>query len=216
MRKCQQGVVYLSLMFSILLIGVGLATLGELWATERQREKEQELLQIGDEFRRALQSYTNTAGQAGAYPTSLDHLVKDPRFPGVRRHLRRIYVDPITGKAEWGSILAPDGKGIMGVHSLSNARPLKTAGFPTRYAGFKNKQAYSDWKFVYNPSMPGMASVVEDPNAPGGNLGGPLPGGPPPAAEPPPTTGPSLAPPGPSSLAPPPPAPPPPPQPTGN
>jgi len=45
-----------------------------------------------------------------------------------RRHLRRLYPDPITNSAERGLVKAPDG-GVMGVYSLSEQPVLKTGNF---------------------------------------------------------------------------------------
>lgn len=42
--------------------------------------------------------------------------------------LRKIYRDPMTGKSDWGLVMAPQG-GIMGVHSLSTARAIKHENF---------------------------------------------------------------------------------------
>jgi len=83
---------------------------------------------------------------------SFEDLVLDPRAPDVRRHLRRIYVDPITGKDGWGIVRAPDG-GIMGVHSLSDATPLKSASFAPADRSFEGMTRYSAWQFVYREGV---------------------------------------------------------------
>jgi hypothetical protein len=76
-------------------------------------------------------------------------------FPGARRYLRKIFVDPITGKAEWGIVWLNKGKGIdgaggsgvAGVYSLSASKPLKQANFNTRFQDLENREHLSDWKF---------------------------------------------------------------------
>lgn len=55
-------------------------------------------------------------------------MLLDKRYPTPRRHLRRLFVDPITGKTDWGLVNAPEG-GIMGVYSLSEREPMKRANF---------------------------------------------------------------------------------------
>jgi hypothetical protein len=49
-----------------------------------------------------LQSYAAVApaGQP-PLPPIMPNVLKDPCAPGVRRHLRKIFVDPLTGKAQW-------------------------------------------------------------------------------------------------------------------
>jgi hypothetical protein len=99
----------------------------------------------------------------------------------VRRHLRKIFVDPLTGKAEWGIVWANPGdrRGVLAVYSLSKAKPLKVANFDKRFSGFENKQHVSDWKFAATgqalmqgqvlaqgkPQMPGQPSLFQDPPA---------------------------------------------------
>lgn len=150
-RNTQNGFTYLALLFAVALAGIALAATGTIWSTERQRERELELLFVGKQFRQAIQFYyENSPGRVKQYPRSLDDLLLDNRYLGVERRLRQIYVDPVTGEKEWGLDAAPEG-GIMGVHSLSNEAPIKTTGFAVRDADFEGKEKYSDWRFVYRP-----------------------------------------------------------------
>ena len=143
------GFTYLSILFAVAIMGTGLALIGEVWHTAAAREREAELLNIGGEYRKAIERYYLSGPRQ--YPRTLADLLKDPRQPGTVRHLRRLYPDPVTGGAEWGVIKAPDG-GVAGVFSLSEASPLKVSGFAVRNAEFEGKQKYSDWKFVYSPA----------------------------------------------------------------
>jgi len=153
-RRNQQGFTYLALLFVIALCGVALAAIGIVWSTERQREREQELLFVGDQFRTAIASYyLRSPGLVKRYPAKLDDLLKDSRFLGVKRHLRQIYTDPMTVSAEWGLVTAPEG-GIMGVFSTSTKQPIKQARFPDRFADFEGKATYAGWRFVYRPEAP--------------------------------------------------------------
>jgi len=68
----------------------------------------------------------------------------------MQRYLRKVHADPMTGKSQWGTIAAPGG-GIMGVHSLSDQRPIKSANFDVTDQGFAGGSAISDWKFLYEP-----------------------------------------------------------------
>jgi type II secretory pathway pseudopilin PulG len=150
-RACE-GFTYVWLLVAIAIMAAGLAAIGEVAATAAKREKEAELLFVGDQFARAIAEYAaNSRGEA-QYPQSLDELVADKRYPNVRRYLRRVYADPLTGRADWGLIRGPGG-GIVGVHSQSLERPLKTANFPAGYASFTGAATYTAWRFT--PSLPG-------------------------------------------------------------
>jgi type II secretory pathway pseudopilin PulG len=147
----QQGFTYLALMIIVAVMGAGLAAIGELYSHAAQREKERELLFVGHQFRQAIAGYYEKSPGAKAYPRSLDDLLEDKRFPMPQRHLRRLYPDPMTGKADWGLLEMPGGAGIMGVHSLSEERPLKSAGFAAADQGFEDAETYAKWTFIYSP-----------------------------------------------------------------
>lgn len=155
----QRGFTYLAVLFMVALMGLALTGIGTVWHTAAQREKERELLYVGKQFRRAIESYYESSpGALKKYPSSLDELLKDSRFPNIRRHLRRIYRDPVGGGKEWGIIRAPQG-GIMGVHSLSTEAPLKKARFREADRGLSDKARYADWQFVYLPSQPNPSAT---------------------------------------------------------
>lgn len=144
------GFTYMTVLFIVAMMGAGLALAGDVWHTSVRREKEAELLFIGEQYRLAIERYY-LSGPQRQYPRALADLLKDPRRPGAERYLRKLYPDPITGKDEWGIVKAPDG-GILGVHSLSDAPPLKVANFRVREAAFEGKSKYSDWKFAFAPA----------------------------------------------------------------
>jgi len=145
------GFTYIGVMVLVALMGIALAAAGQVWHTFQQREKEQELLFIGHQFQRALKRYADhTPGQARRAPLHLEELLQDPRHPGVQRYLRKIYLDPMTGSAEWGLISGPNGE-IYGVHSLSDDEPLKKSHFGLADKHFEGKMKYSDWVFIHAP-----------------------------------------------------------------
>jgi type II secretory pathway pseudopilin PulG len=169
----ERGFTYIGVLFIILIVGAGLASVGTVWHTEVQREKERELLFVGGQFRSAIAQYHGSSPGAGRYPMRLEDLLQDERYPNVRRYLRRIYRDPMTGKNEWGLVKAPDG-GIVGVHSLAEGRPLKNAGFSEADAAFVAVETYAEWKFV---AVPPAAQTPAAPGAaPGIPTGGAEPG----------------------------------------
>lgn len=151
MRR-ESGFTYLMVLFAVAIMGAGLALTGEVWRTTALRDKEAELLFIGNQYRKAIERYY-LAGR-GQYPRTIEDLLKDPRQPGIVRHLRRLYPDPLGSGGKWGLINAPQG-GIMGVHSLSESKPIKNAGFRPLDADFERAAMYSDWKFVFVPAQGG-------------------------------------------------------------
>lgn len=154
MKRRARGFTYLGALFAVALLAGGLALTGELWQTSAQREKEAELLFVGNQYRRAIGLYYEaTPGGVKRYPRALEDLLKDPRQPATQRYLRRLYPDPVAGSNEWGLIKAPDG-GILGVHSLAQTLPRKSAGFRVRDAGFERAKTYADWKFLHAPAQP--------------------------------------------------------------
>jgi type II secretory pathway pseudopilin PulG len=144
-----RGFTYMTVLFIAAMLGAGLALSGEVWHTSAMREKEAELLHVGHHYRKAIERYY-LSGPQRQYPRSLDDLIKDPRQPGTVRYLRKHYPDPLTGK-DWGLVKAPDG-GILGVHSASEDKPFKTAGFKLRDRTFEGVQKYSEWKFIFQPA----------------------------------------------------------------
>ena len=142
------GFTYIGVLVLVAMMGVALALASELWHTAQKREKEQELLFIGNQFRRAIAMYN---ANGGGSLQQLEDLLRDPRVPGVRRYLRRIYRDPMTGGSEWG-LLKSGGNVITGVYSLSDEAPLKQTGFSAADRDFEGKAKYSEWVFAPRPA----------------------------------------------------------------
>lgn len=131
-------------------MGIVLGSIGQVWSTALQREKEKELLFIGHQFRKAIgQYYQKSPGTDKKYPSALNDLLKDERQAATLRHLRKIYRDPMTGKAEWALVIVNGG--ITGVYSKSLEPPLKNSNFMLADKKFEEGENYGDWKFVYTP-----------------------------------------------------------------
>jgi type II secretory pathway pseudopilin PulG len=154
------GFTYLFMLFTLAILSIATLALGSLQHLARTRAEEAELLRIGGEFRQALSRYRD-AHPSHAYPVSLDELLLDERSGVLRRHLRRIYVDPITRTAEWG-LVVEQGR-IVGVHSLSERAPLKVAGFEPEDREFTDAARYADWVFRAAP----LAEPMQRPVPPG-------------------------------------------------
>ena len=149
MIKNQGGFSYIWTLLLIAGLSVSTALSVEIAATAARRDKEKELLAIGRQFQTALARYQALTPGKPEYPESLEQLLRDDRLPGIRRHLRKIFIDPMTSKAEWGLIHI--GGRIVGIHSLSEQTPIKQDGFETDFASFRGKQHYTEWIFTYPP-----------------------------------------------------------------
>ena len=147
----QSGFTYIGALFIVLLISLNLSLASVLYSFNLQREKEQQLIFIGNQFQQAIANYYfKSPGVVKRYPQNLNDLMTDNRFVNTQRHLRKIYKDPMTGKTDWGLVKSHDG-GIMGVYSLSEQKVLKSSNFGEKNRALENKTIYSDWKFIYEP-----------------------------------------------------------------
>lgn len=146
-RAQQQGLVLLAILLFILISTLAAGSMVQLYQTQTRREKEEQLLFVGDQYRRAINSYYSTfpPGAARTLPGSLDVLLNDVRFPTPIQHLRQAYPDPMTGNVDW--ILVTEGGRIVGIHSRSPLAPFKVRDFPGIYKTFEDKPSYADWVF---------------------------------------------------------------------
>lgn len=149
--RSSSGFTYLGLLLVIAIISLTAATSVQLGAIVQRRQAEDELLFIGLQYKRAIRSYFESSppGAPSAAPPRLEDLLRDPRFPNPKRHIRRLYPDPLTGRNDWALIHTLDGQGILGVHSRSREKPIRIDHFPDEFFHFKGKKRYADWVFVY-------------------------------------------------------------------
>ena len=145
-----RGAVLIGLLMLVALTGLAFSQFSQSWADQRRRDKEDELLFVGRQFRQALQSYYDgSPGPGKHFPATLEELVSDPRFPRPVRHLRRMYADPIDPGSAWGLIRI--GPQIIGVYSQAAGEPVKRADFDADFAAFNGAASYDQWKFSYTP-----------------------------------------------------------------
>lgn len=185
------GFTYIATLVTVVVMGIMLAKGAEVWKTKMQRERETELLfrgiQIRDAMRRWYGLSTNTYGvvtQPGSTTVGkgvttippnaprlneLKDLLKAPSTAAKQRYLRKLYLDPITGK-DFDVIKGADGR-IIGVKSPSEKAPIKKGNFPAELfqEDFVDKKKYNEWQFICtNYPKPGSKS--------GGSTGNKLPG----------------------------------------
>ena len=113
-KPSEEGFTLLAVMFLIALMTIWLAVALPQISKQIQRDREVETIHRGKQYIRAIKLYYK---QFGAYPTSVDALVKPTNNI---RFLRKKYTDPITGKDDWKPILvgqnkAPTMMGFFGV-----------------------------------------------------------------------------------------------------
>lgn len=147
----QTGFTYLTILFFIAIASIVLAQIGIDWSQAGQREKEKQLLYVGNQYRQAIMLYyEHSPGAIKRYPAKLEDLLSDSRYNPVQHYLRTLYCDPVTNQKQWNLIVAPEG-GIMGVSSLSSRQPIKTTNFAYADRAFERAGSYANWTFTYVP-----------------------------------------------------------------
>jgi type II secretory pathway pseudopilin PulG len=157
----QKGHTYLGLLFIVCLLGLSLTGAALVTKLQLQREKERELLFVGIQYMDAIANYYNSApGGSKKYPRSIEDLLEDERHLYTKRHLRKFWLDPMTGRRDWNFILTREG-GIAGVSSRSISQPLKQTGFGRLESFLEKKSSYMEWRFVYIAALEGSVSGIE-------------------------------------------------------
>jgi type II secretory pathway pseudopilin PulG len=111
------GFTYLGVLIVVALLGIGLLAASEVWVVSAHRQKVEEVEWIGAQFRQAIGSYYEASpGPLKTYPSNLQELIEDRRYVTVRRHLRTIYANPFSGKADWELVKAADGR-VRGIRT---------------------------------------------------------------------------------------------------
>lgn len=174
MIRNASGFTYTALLVGIVIIGITMSAAGRYWQHMMQREKEEELLFRGMQYRQAIERYY-FAKAPNLYPAEIEQLVKDDRFPQAKRHLRHEYKDPITGENFEVFRDLTKGNRITGVFSKSTKEPLKKDLFPEELGDFVGKTTYSEWKFLFTPTAAPPGAGLPGQPVPGQ----PLPGRPP-------------------------------------
>ncbi len=145
----QRGAILLLLMVMVVVMGLAAGMAGESWRSTMQRAREDELLWRGEQYQKAIASYHSVRQGSPTFPAKLEDLVRDPRFPHVVRHLRKLYNDPMTG--EDLKLVTGPGERIIGVRSSSDLEPFRKDGFPKSLDKLRGKEAYNEWEFVFEP-----------------------------------------------------------------
>lgn len=146
MRREERGFTYLEMIATAAILLILASAILPTQKVVKRREKELELRAVLREMRRAIDDYKKAvdAGAIGGtdvkvgsegYPEDLDTLVKGVNRVGTLgrklKFMRRVPIDPMTGKAEWGKRCYQDdadeswcGENVWDVYSLSEAKAL--------------------------------------------------------------------------------------------
>lgn len=155
-KQRQHGSVFMSMLVTVAVVAVMLMEVGTLWSSVLQRERELELLARGNEIRRAIGLYYR---EGNMFPKSLEDLVLDRRQPTIKRYLRKVYTDPMTGTTDWGVVEGP-GETIMGVFSNAKGTPFKQGNFIAANQRFTGQGSYQGWVFLYGSVQSNPATRV--------------------------------------------------------
>jgi len=93
-KDSEQGFLLLAMVLMVSLVLIALAVAAPVIARDLRRDKEVESMHREQEYVRALRLYYR---KFKTYPPSMDALEKSNNV----RYLRKQYVDPLTGKADW-------------------------------------------------------------------------------------------------------------------
>jgi type II secretory pathway pseudopilin PulG len=126
-RDKESGFALLLVFLMAAVIAISLYSEIPRVAFQSQRQKEQLLVERGEQYKRAVEVFFQATN--GQFPRSMDDLEKYQN----RRFLRHKYVDPMTGKQEWRIIHVGPG-GIPTDSALSKqAKKDETSGNVSNY-----------------------------------------------------------------------------------
>ena len=150
-QEGQRGAILLLMLVMVSILGLAASMAGQTWSNTMQKAREAELLWRGQQYQQAIASYYDVKhGSQQMLPAKLEHLLRDPRFPSVVRHLRKLYNDPMTGE-DWQLVTDPAER-IIGVRSSSGLEPFRKDGFPESLSKLRDKASYSEWEFAFVPT----------------------------------------------------------------
>jgi type II secretory pathway pseudopilin PulG len=144
----QRGYTYIGLLILVAVTATLSAGVLRTGAVMQRHVAEEALLEAGSELANALYSYARATPQGqNPRPQRMEDLLHDPRFIKITvRHLRRVPLDPLTGKERWGELLSESAPGIDAFYSLSDLQTQRTT-FKPKFEDFADKRYYREWLF---------------------------------------------------------------------
>ena len=155
-KQHQDGFGYIAILVIIFAIALFANSAFENIFTNTKREKELDLIFIGNQYAKAIESYYKfmPAG-VNEFPSNLQDLAIDSRTLPPTKHLRKNYKDPMTDLEDWALIVNEDNK-IIGVHSKSDQPPLFHNFYKSKYISpdiFNKAISYSEWTFIFSNKL---------------------------------------------------------------
>lgn len=182
-RRAERGFTLAAMVVTMAVMAVFLTVAVQTATFQRKREMEEELIFRGQQMVEGVRLFR---ARFGRFPLSLEEMYK-----AKPPCLRRKWVDPITGKADWVPIfLGQEGQGVApGPRGGAAPTPTPTprsgfgGGVPSPEArgpiiGFSSRSCESsikmyegrtrhcDWKFVFDPQRQGQGGVRPPPPGP--------------------------------------------------
>src|SRR5579864_5531179 len=161
----QRGFALMMVMFLTTVVLLGAMVAAPYFRTERQREKEQEMIWRGNQYVRGIKLYYRKTGH---FPTSVDDLTK-PKL-GSLRFMRQAYKDPMNKEdGAWRFIYVGPAGQLIG--SLKPPQTLQLPGQPgaaaagTATAGPNQQQAVSFGASGFGQSPPQAGAQPGQPGA---------------------------------------------------
>ncbi len=147
-RRRERGLTLVELIVTVAILAILASAAAPNLLLQMKREKERVLRRDLWEMRDAIDHYKDAADRgafrikvdSNGYPPDLETLVNGEDFQGKKlRFLRRIPVDPMTGKAEWGYRSMQDdpdsdsygGQSVFDVYSKSQGTALDGTKYST-------------------------------------------------------------------------------------
>jgi len=154
--KSQRGFALLMVMFMTSLVLLAAMAAAPYIRTERQREKEQEMIWRGKQYVRGIKLYYRKTGR---FPTSMDDLTK-PKLGNIR-FMRQAYKDPMNKEdGTWRMIYVGPGGQLIG--SLKPPQTMQMPGQPGMPAGANPQQNTGFGSSGFGQSQPAQAGSPQN------------------------------------------------------
>jgi hypothetical protein len=161
-KRRESGYAILMVFLIAATIAIGFYAVAPRVAFESQRDKEQLLVDRGEQYKRAIQLYYRKFRK---YPVKMEDLENTQNI----RFLRQRYKDPMTGKDEWRLIhIGPGGQFIDSLTQKKNTTQQTSASSPNTFiAEFKSVADPTDSQDQLSPALRRRPS--DNAGAPGGD-----------------------------------------------